>query len=1321
MSNRSEYAVCINLTRLLEASKGSGGAGWFGIEACIALAQTCRVTVLVTATNSEYIRKSLGDRISANLIVELVEGSLEDWLAKPVHGLFDAYMDPLNGLEPARIPSHIASIAVIHDLMFEREPQVFSQNEIDFRTHHYFDAIRRSDLTLTVAQREVCDITRLFPGKAVRYVDQPAYFVGEAPTARPKNRPVVLFSPGVQWNHKNHFRLVSAFLHLLEQGRIDPATRLCLSAILPIEANHLLLKPLIENSSHGDAIIQMPFLSRSRFVSFMERCDGLVLPSIHEGYGIPLIEAVASGRPILTTRIPSLDVLAEVPESVRLIERPKDIASIADALEAFIRDLPVAKPQPELCPSFDVFADQLAQAVREAVSARRNRENPSPMPITKIKRRKNELSIFAVGEPGSTIGDVGGDVKLFGLSGPAPSGASVACPTQDPQTLSLHLTHELILSESRFVLLANACDLGRLDSAAINQAMVRLASSKGKARIRGVDLGLPSTLSIGNGLLPAPGIYDLNHLDLHFEATPQEVLAMLDQAETLYGFGATRALILDPSLKNPNGHHLGVAVTLARSLKAQGYHTSVACNIGMTLHAIEGADQTLPALSDYLYEQNGDIGLARSEFANAFHVTGITGGDVVFAFCATPTMLAALMLELARRKQEQRPLIVIRFDRPQWRTPPTSVGYDEVFAMIRALGLRKHFSFTVESEGLQRCFELSSGERMPIRLNYVAPPENTVDSLIGAEVESDDSVIVSFVGEAREEKGFQLLPDILESVTARLTDTQVQFRIQCGANVWNQTRPIKDALDRLRTMAREDSRIALLDGALPEDEYLHLIRSGDIVFLPYDPPQYRIRGSGVATEAAAYGVEMVVSHALDIVGTYPEAIVTASRNYSVEALAEALLERIRAVAAKSPAERAQSRKLGSGDLAGFAKSFIVPPPADMTDESQLVIWIANDTRGEGSESVYRSQLEFLHERGYFVIQLVAPYPARWRLDHPWQFDASKFVRDQEIVLNFRHGQAIEQVFHSLEHGGDVLANFTAAWGEIEVPGLIKKIIENCRPKFAVVNYAHHRPIISRLVKDSIPMILETHDIQALQYAIQQDRPVDEAQIAKEMELVASFDQIVSISKSEAVIFADHCGTAKTHWCMPYVSAPTAHAAKDSQYDLLFVGSGHHANLVSLHWFIDRVYGPLLHPQGLTLAVVGDAGGHVDADRFGGAVTCPGRVPALDEWYDKSAVVVLPVVAGAGVPIKVIDAMTRAMPFVLTDFPAKAMDLPPEIPLARTPMQFAEQVLALLSDQAERQRRAEQGAAFAKAKASREHYFKVWDKVLNGALAKQAKS
>jgi glycosyltransferase involved in cell wall biosynthesis len=61
----------------------------------------------------------------------------------------------------------------------------------------------------------------------------------------------------------------------------------------------------------------------------------LVYPSLYEGFGLPVVEAMACGTPVLTSRSSSL---AEVAAGAALLVDPGDEAALADGLRALAQD-----------------------------------------------------------------------------------------------------------------------------------------------------------------------------------------------------------------------------------------------------------------------------------------------------------------------------------------------------------------------------------------------------------------------------------------------------------------------------------------------------------------------------------------------------------------------------------------------------------------------------------------------------------------------------------------------------------------------------------------------------------------------------------------------------------------------------------------------------------------------------------------------------------------------------------------------------------------------------------------------------------------------
>jgi len=68
---------------------------------------------------------------------------------------------------------------------------------------------------------------------------------------------------------------------------------------------------------------------------FYNAADLFVFPSFFEGFGLPVIESMASGVPTITSRGSSLE---EVAGDAAVLIDPRDTNSIADAMERVLKD-----------------------------------------------------------------------------------------------------------------------------------------------------------------------------------------------------------------------------------------------------------------------------------------------------------------------------------------------------------------------------------------------------------------------------------------------------------------------------------------------------------------------------------------------------------------------------------------------------------------------------------------------------------------------------------------------------------------------------------------------------------------------------------------------------------------------------------------------------------------------------------------------------------------------------------------------------------------------------------------------------------------------
>lgn len=126
----------------------------------------------------------------------------------------------------------------------------------------------------------------------------------------------------------------------------------------------------------------------------------------------------------------------------------------------------------------------------------------------------------------------------------------------------------------------------------------------------------------------------------------------------------------------------------------------------------------------------------------------------------------------------------------------------------------------------------------------------------------EEIIEVRYLGAARTEKGFNLLPNIISEFYKRNPESNVRFCIQVSPQIIGYTPDITKALEALESLV--DPRITLVYVSQSPDEYCDALRSAEVLLLLYDTDRYRVRGSGIAIEAIMYQATTIVSQ-----GTFP--------------------------------------------------------------------------------------------------------------------------------------------------------------------------------------------------------------------------------------------------------------------------------------------------------------------------------------------------------------------------------------------------------------------------------------------------------------------
>jgi glycosyltransferase involved in cell wall biosynthesis len=80
---------------------------------------------------------------------------------------------------------------------------------------------------------------------------------------------------------------------------------------------------------------QIPYLPLSQLVSLIRGARGVLFPSLYEGFGLPVLEAMMLGAPVITSNVSSLP---EIAGDAALLVDPFDVDDIARAIRALDND-----------------------------------------------------------------------------------------------------------------------------------------------------------------------------------------------------------------------------------------------------------------------------------------------------------------------------------------------------------------------------------------------------------------------------------------------------------------------------------------------------------------------------------------------------------------------------------------------------------------------------------------------------------------------------------------------------------------------------------------------------------------------------------------------------------------------------------------------------------------------------------------------------------------------------------------------------------------------------------------------------------------------
>lgn len=250
----------------------------------------------------------------------------------------DLFWSPAHRI-PQLLPHRIARVVTIHDLVWKNAGLTMRP------LNRWMDrclmpmAVRHSDRIISVSEHTAKDLEREFPyaRNKIRIIKEGVTLFDEAPSsvdslewAARLNRPYILFV-GTLEPRKNLDRLIAAYAQLPNEtrdiadlvivggkgwGRVDP-------------------EDLSRHHGVSHRVKVLGYVTDAQLFFLYRNALFLAMPSLYEGFGLPLLEAMSTGVPVLTSKTSSMP---EVAGGAAILVDPENIESISIGLRKLLVD-----------------------------------------------------------------------------------------------------------------------------------------------------------------------------------------------------------------------------------------------------------------------------------------------------------------------------------------------------------------------------------------------------------------------------------------------------------------------------------------------------------------------------------------------------------------------------------------------------------------------------------------------------------------------------------------------------------------------------------------------------------------------------------------------------------------------------------------------------------------------------------------------------------------------------------------------------------------------------------------------------------------------
>lgn len=234
---------------------------------------------------------------------------------------------------PFNLPRRIRRVTMIHDLTPLLFPHYHRYHSQLLQKIFLPGILRRASLILANSKHTASDIRRHFPAVSDRIATIP---LGSDPVFRPTPEPELLTAlqlPGPYWLAVGTIEPRKNLVRLLEAYRLYRESDRPFTALVIVGQRGWKAEPFYEAlASHPfrEDILLTGYVSDEQLAALYSHALALVYPSEYEGFGLPVLEAMACGCPVICSDRSSLP---EVGGEVARYVDPMDTPALVRAMD----------------------------------------------------------------------------------------------------------------------------------------------------------------------------------------------------------------------------------------------------------------------------------------------------------------------------------------------------------------------------------------------------------------------------------------------------------------------------------------------------------------------------------------------------------------------------------------------------------------------------------------------------------------------------------------------------------------------------------------------------------------------------------------------------------------------------------------------------------------------------------------------------------------------------------------------------------------------------------------------------------------------------